>query len=140
MIATTFERSAHLIGAYLDRAVGALRINQAEAHVLVALAQHGPMPIGALHRAFGHKPSTLTNVVDRLERRSLVRRASNPEDRRSVLLQLTEQGTIDANQVLEALNQLQDRVQATVTARDLEGVDNVARALADAVEQLGRDK
>ena len=37
MIATTLERSAHLIGSYLDRTVGELGISQAEAHVLLAL-------------------------------------------------------------------------------------------------------
>ena len=140
MLAMTLERSAHLIGSYLDRTIGELGITQAEAHVLVALSQHGPMPIGALHRAFGHKPSTLTNVVDRLERRDLVRRESNPDDRRSVLIRLTGPGEDVAGRVLAALTRLQDLLGATVTPRDIEGVENVARALAAVVDQLGSQK
>lgn len=135
MLPTLLERSAHLIGSYLDRAVGELRITQAEAHVLVALSQDGAMPIGALHRTFGHKPSTLTNVVDRLERRDLVRRESNPDDRRSVLIRLTGPGEGAAGRVLAALTSLEERLRATVDPRDLEGVENVARALAAVVEQ-----
>jgi DNA-binding MarR family transcriptional regulator len=140
MIATTLERSAHLIGSYLDRTVGELGITQAEAHVLVALSQHGSMPIGALHRTFGHKPSTLTNVVDRLERRDLVRRESNPDDRRSVLIRLTGPGENVAGRVLAALTRLQDHLRATVAPRDMEGVENVARALAAVIDQLGSEK
>jgi DNA-binding MarR family transcriptional regulator len=137
MIATTLERSAHLLGSYLDRAVGDLGITQAEAHVLVALSQHGPIPIGALHRAFGHKPSTLTNVVDRLERRDFVRRKSNPDDRRSVLIRLTDPGQDVAGRVVAALTRLEDHIRASVAPRDIEGIENVARALAAAVDRLG---
>jgi DNA-binding MarR family transcriptional regulator len=137
MIATSLERSAHLIGSYLDRTVGELSVSQAEAHVLLALSQHEPVPIGALHRAFGHKPSTLTNVVDRLERRDLVRRESNPEDRRSVLIRLTSSGEDAADRVLAALTRLEDHIRATVAPRDIEGVENVTRALAAAVDSLG---
>jgi DNA-binding MarR family transcriptional regulator len=137
MIATSLERSAHLIGSYLDRTVGQLGISQAEAHVLLALSQHEPVPIGALHRVFGHKPSTLTNVVDRLERRDLVRRESNPEDRRSVLIRLTSSGQDAADRVLAALTRLEDHIRATVAPRDIEGVENVTRALAAAVDSLG---
>jgi DNA-binding MarR family transcriptional regulator len=136
MIATSLERSAHLIGSYLDRTVGELGISQAEAHVLLALSQHEPVPIGALHREFGHKPSTLTNVVDRLERRDLVRRESNPEDRRSVLIRLTSSGEDAADRVLAALTRLEDHIRATVAPRDIDGVENVTRALAVAVDSL----
>jgi MarR family transcriptional regulator, organic hydroperoxide resistance regulator len=139
MIATTLERSAHLIGSYLDRTVGELGISQAEAHVLVALSQGGAVPIGALHRAFGHKPSTLTNVVDRLERRGLARRESNPEDRRSVLIRLTARGADAADRVLAALTRLEDHIRATVAPRDIEGVENVTRALAAAADSLSSE-
>lgn len=139
MLASLLERSVHLLGSYLDDAAGDLGITQAEAHVLVALKRDGPLPIGALHREFGHKPSTLTNVVDRLERRELVRRESNPDDRRSVLIRLTESGGHAADRVFATLARLEDQVRAAVAARDIEGVENVARAIAAAVHQLERE-
>jgi len=36
------------------------------------------MQIGTLHREFGHERSTLTSILDRLERRKLIRRELNP--------------------------------------------------------------
>jgi DNA-binding MarR family transcriptional regulator len=137
MIATTLERCAHLVGFYLDRTLGELGITQAEGHVLIALSRHGPMPIGALKGAFGHKPSTLTNVVDRLERKKLVRRESNPDDRRSVLIRLTGPGEKVAEPVLAALTGLQEGLSSTVAPRDIEGVENVAHALAALVDPDG---
>ena len=78
------ERAAHLIGVYVERSAGELGITQAEAHVLAELHRHGPTQIATLHREFGHKRSTLTSILDRLERRKLIRRELNPDDRRSL--------------------------------------------------------
>src|SRR6476469_119355 len=101
----TIERAAHLIGVYLDRTASALRITQGEAHVLAHLARHGPTAIAALHREFGHKRSTLTNIIDRLEGRKLVRRQLNPGDRRSFVVSLTASGERIARRVTDVLDE-----------------------------------
>ena len=126
----TFERSAHLIGVYLERAAGELGITQAEAHVLAQLARHGPTPIATLHREFGHKRSTLTNILDRLEQRKLVRRKLNPDDRRSFLISLTASGERAASRVTAVLDGLERDVRSAVSDRDVRGLDAVATALA----------
>lgn len=126
----SFERSAHLIGVYLERAAGELGITQAEAHVLAQLARHGPTPIATLHREFGHKRSTLTNILDRLEQRKLVRRKLNPDDRRSFLVSLTASGERAANRVTAVLDGLERDVRSAVSDRDVRGLDAVATALA----------
>lgn len=48
--------------------------------------------MGDLVDATAQRPSTLTSVVDRLERRGLVRRELDPADRRSFRVQLTVDG------------------------------------------------
>src|SRR5947209_1084236 len=101
------ERSAHLIAFYLDHALTGLAMTQAEAHVLAQLNRHGPASIGELHREFGHKPSTLTSVLDRLEKRGFVRREINPADRRSFVIRLTHAGRTGARRVTEVLDELE---------------------------------
>jgi DNA-binding MarR family transcriptional regulator len=133
----TIERAAHLIGAYVEQAAGELGITQAEAHVLAQLAKHGPTPIGTLHRDFGRKRSTLTNILDRLEQRNLVRRELNREDRRSFVIHLTPVGQQAATRVTEALDELEREVAQIVGDRDLRGLDAVAEALAVAVHRFG---
>ena len=132
-IAPTVERAAHLIGTYLDTTAGELGITQAEAHVLAQVARHGPTAIATLHHEFGHKRSTLTNVVDRLERRKLVRRELNPADRRSFVVHLTSSGRRAGARVTEVLDKLEREVTAQVDAADLASLDVVARALETVV-------
>jgi|SRR5579862_3505040 len=129
-----FERAAHLIGAYLDSTVGDLGVTQGEAHVLARVGSGGPVAIGTLHREFGHKRSTLTNILDRLERRKLVRREVNPRDRRSFVVHLTASGRRTADRISAAVDELERELSARVTKRDLAGVDAAARALAAIVE------
>jgi DNA-binding MarR family transcriptional regulator len=131
----TIERAAHLIGVYLDPTASALKITQGEAHVLAHLARNGPTAIAALHREFGHKRSTLTNIIDRLEGRKLVRRRLNPSDRRSFVVSLTASGSRTAQQAKEALDELERELTALVTERDLAGVAAVTRSLHALVEQ-----
>ncbi|SEQ93825.1 MarR family winged helix-turn-helix transcriptional regulator [Microlunatus flavus] len=71
-----------------------------EFDVLAALRRSGEpyrASPGSLVRATGVTSGTMTNRVDRLAARGLVRRDSDPDDRRSVRVELTEQGrtTVD---------------------------------------------
>jgi DNA-binding MarR family transcriptional regulator len=134
----TIERSTHLIATYLGHALHGLAVTQAEAHVLAQLALGGPTSIGDLHREFGHKRSTLTSVIDRLESRGFVRREINPDDRRSFVIRLTRSGRGAARRVNRALDALQAEVRGVVSPRDLQGLENVSGALADAIGRLTR--
>jgi DNA-binding MarR family transcriptional regulator len=130
----SLERAAHLIGVHVERAARGLGITQAEAHVLVQLARRGATPIATLHREFGTKRSTLTNVLDRLEQRGLVRRELNPHDRRSFTIHLTRTGASRARRLARAMDELEAAVRASVKQRDARGVEAVVEALAGAVE------
>jgi DNA-binding MarR family transcriptional regulator len=60
--------------------------------VLAQLQPGNARSIGALAAATAQRSSTLTGVLDRLERRRLVRRRVNPADRRSFTIALTTGG------------------------------------------------
>lgn len=127
------ERAAHLVAGYLESTVSELELTQGEAHVLAQLARRGPTPISALHHEFGHKRSTLTNILDRLERRGLLLRKPNPDDRRSFLLQLTAAGRRAGVRLTRSLDRLEAEITASVGARDLAGFAAVTRSLEGAV-------
>ncbi|GAB4514541.1 MAG: hypothetical protein OHK0046_16800 [Anaerolineae bacterium] len=59
-------------------------------HQLVRTAE--PMPITDLARCMRSGKSNITQLMDRLEAENLVRRVPNPDDRRSVLVEITEEG------------------------------------------------
>lgn len=131
LIVPSLEKATHAIGARLETQLRALGITQAEAHVLGALAEVGQRSINELHAGFGHKRSTLTSILDRLEGRGLVRRAPHPTSRRSVLIRLTAEGEHAAALVLTLLRAIEAEVAARVGAGDLEGFRRVLAALAE---------
>lgn len=61
-------------------------------HVLNLLWDEGEMPLKDLAEASRCTRATMTGLIDVLERKGLVRRVPNPEDRRSLLASLTKEG------------------------------------------------
>jgi DNA-binding MarR family transcriptional regulator len=53
----------------------------------------GDVPLGALAARLHVTPRNITGLIDHLERDGLVTRVPDPDDRRSVLAQLTERGS-----------------------------------------------
>ena len=118
----------------IDRAPE-LGVNQAEAHVLSHLADRGEATVADIHQAFGHKRSTLTSILDRLESRELITREVSTEDRRSFVVALTRQGRSLAAKVSAHLEALETDVQRHVGKADAEAFERVARAIAEMVER-----
>jgi DNA-binding MarR family transcriptional regulator len=115
------ERATHRVGAYLDDQLRPLGIGQAEAHVLALLADEGAQPVSSLVAAFGHRPSTLTSVLARLERRGLIERRINPDDRRSFIIELSKAGVAVAARVEKIVASLEMSVAAGLPPSSIEG-------------------
>lgn len=131
-IIASIKRSTHLIASYLEREVPGL--GQADAHVLAVLADAGSCTVAELHRDFGHKRSTLTSILDRLETRGLVTREIERTDRRSFRIRLTPRGAQTARRVARAFRKVDVRVgRATSEAAlrgfwaTLEGLERILR-------------
>ena len=127
--------ATHAVGLSIAQAPG-LDVSQAEAHVLSHLADRGEATIGEIHRAFGHKRSTLTSVLDRLEGRQLITREVSPEDRRSFVVTLTRQGRSAAARVLAHLQALETEVRREIGRSDLDAFDRIMERVVAAVGRL----
>ena len=103
-----------------------------EFDVLAALRRSGApyrASPGALLRATGVTSGTMTNRVDRLVTRGLVRRDSDPDDRRSVRVELTPEGRATVDGALVDLLRAEREL--------LVGLDEPGRAtLADGLRRL----
>ncbi|MBV8369651.1 MAG: MarR family transcriptional regulator [Candidatus Eremiobacteraeota bacterium] len=100
------HRATHAVALALA-ADPQLDVSQAEAHVLAHLHESGPARISELHERFGHRRSTLTSVLDRLEQRALIARKNDPADRRSFIVSLTPRGRSLAAAVHRALLEIE---------------------------------
>lgn len=62
-----------------------------QADVLVLL-HHEPRMMGELALALGTTSGNVTTIIDRMERKGLVRRYPKPTDRRCIMVELTDVG------------------------------------------------
>ncbi len=85
-----------------------LGLTPQQAHLICVLLD-GPLGMTELSRIMSIERSSLTSMVDRLERRSLVARSADPSDRRACHIALTDDGRTLANQ---AHNAYTTRVEA----------------------------
>lgn len=63
-----------------------------EALVLLTFSRTGALPMRKMGERLMVHPTSVTNIVDRLERQDLVRRKPNPEDGRGVLAEISPRG------------------------------------------------
>ncbi len=72
--------------------VAGLGLGLSDFAVLEVLVHKGPLPVNVIGRKVLLTSGSITAAIDRLESRKLVRRTTDPHDRRSRLVQLTDSG------------------------------------------------
>ena len=93
------------------------------------LARHAPCSINDVHHSFGHKRSTLTSLLDRLERKGWIARKPHHTSRRLVLIELTESGRQIGERVHSALHELEARVMADIGIEEAAAFLHVTQVL-----------
>jgi DNA-binding MarR family transcriptional regulator len=87
-----------------------LGLTPQQAHLLCVLLA-GPLGMTELSRILSIERTSLTSMVDRLERRDLVARIPNPTDRRACQIELTAPGLALAH---DAHNAFTTRIEALI--------------------------
>lgn len=85
-------RASHAVIARITPRLAEAGLTPTQLGVLEAILHLGPLTQRDLARKILTSPGNLTDVIDKLEHRELVRRVACPEDRRSVRVVLTEPG------------------------------------------------
>ena len=80
------------IGAALDAELAPLDITAAQYVILMSIALGEADSASGLCKGMSYDPGAMTRMLDRLERRGLVRRVAHPNDRRASNLELTAEG------------------------------------------------
>ncbi len=96
--------------------------------------QHGPISIGALTKIVFLNNSTVTGIVDRLEKRELVKRVRVSKDRRQVHVEVTDQGVAFIN---EAPKPIQDQFMDRLLTLDEDKIGLILWSLEMLVDMLG---
>jgi DNA-binding MarR family transcriptional regulator len=103
------QRATHATLQVLSAELVDLDLTASEINVLANLADGRGRTVSELGAAVGTRPTTLTSVLDRLERRGHITRGTRPGDRRAVLIELTSSGQLAATTIRQAIADLEHR-------------------------------
>lgn len=88
------QRAARALARRFDEAFRPLNLTNGQFSLLMSLNRPEPPPLSSVARLLAMDRTTLTAALKPLERRGLVASQSDPNDRRSRLLVLTEEGQL----------------------------------------------
>lgn len=127
-IAELFERD-------MRRAFHGTALTETRVHALWLLKHLGPATQQALAKELGTTARSVSALVDGLERAGYVRRALHPEDRRALLVTLTE----EADAVMARMQVDHARLAAELTAAvDPEDLAAFERGIESVLARLSR--
>jgi DNA-binding MarR family transcriptional regulator len=104
--ATSIFRLHQILTTRLNEAIASFDLTYAryEALMLLFLSRTGSLPLGKMGQRLQVHPTSMTSLIDGLERDGYASRAPHPTDRRTTLATITERGREVAAQATERLN------------------------------------
>lgn len=103
---TSIMRAEQILIARLNDALApfSLTFPRYEALMLLHLSRQGSLPLGKMGARLQVHPTSVTSIVDGLERLGYARRTPHPDDRRTTLATITPSGKAAAEAATEVLN------------------------------------
>jgi DNA-binding MarR family transcriptional regulator len=132
-----FMRVARHLAREMEKTFAAHGLNAATFDVLATLRRSDPphaLSPGDLMATMMVTSGTMTNRIDQLAKAGLVERRSNPEDGRSVIIALTEQGFAVIDAAVTAHVETQARLTALLCAQDRMALDRLLRSYLTGLE------
>lgn len=90
--------------------VAQLGVTASQAVVLNFLGEENGIPAHVLGKKLQITSATMTGILDRLEKMDLVERRPHPDDRRAILVCLTDQGQHHAKKINALMNAVNDEL------------------------------
>jgi DNA-binding MarR family transcriptional regulator len=127
---TSVMRVHQLMLARLNQALEphGLTFARYEALMLLFLSRSGSLPLGKIGERLQVHPTSVTNLVDGLERSGLATRAPHPNDRRATLATITQAGRQVATASTKALNGMAFGTDP-LGPEDLEAITRIFRGM-----------
>jgi len=104
-------------------------IKPAYLSVLLSLWNKDGLKGNELGRRAGLEPSTMTGLLDRMERDGLAKRKPDPNDRRAHRIHLTKEGVDAEISATKVVSDTLEKVFSTISEKDIETTKNVLRTV-----------
>ena len=130
------EQTFRRIALHQMRKEGIEEIFPGSAPLILHLGDEDGLPLSELGKRCGLESSTMTPLVDELERRGLAQRLRSPEDRRVVQLYLTEKGHALEPRLRELVWRLQEVAVTGIPETEIEIMRSVLERIVKNLEKL----
>ena len=141
-VTTRISRIALHIARHQEEAFGRFGLNRGEVGVLGALRIAGPpnrLSPTQLFKGLMLSSAGITSRLDRLETRGLVRRTRDPDDRRGVLVELTDEGARILDEAVTANSESERELLAGLSPAERETLGSLLRKLLANLEPTAFD-
>lgn len=124
------ERAVWDVGPWLE-----LDMSTPQFKALLLIREEEGIRMRELARKMGGSFSNATVLVDRLVERGLVERLAEPEDRRVVLVRVSDEGRFLIEQLVTSWRAISPSILETLSTEDLNTVHDALRILLKAAQQ-----
>jgi DNA-binding MarR family transcriptional regulator len=131
------SRIGPLLAKRQESVFGRFGLNRGEVGALSALRISGPphrLSPTRLGKGLMLSSAGVTSRIDRLERRGLVRRLPDPDDRRGVIVELTDQGLEVVDAAVAAVSISDRQLLERLDAREIAQLEPILRKLMGGLE------
>ncbi|MCP4024666.1 MAG: MarR family transcriptional regulator [Desulfobacteraceae bacterium] len=106
---------------------GVHHVRPAYLGVLFVLWDEDSLKANELGKRAGLEPSTMTGLLDRMERDGILKRTPDPNDRRANRIKLTQKGKDEQAPAMQVVMDVLDQVFKDISEQDLETTKTVLR-------------
>lgn len=124
-------RAQNRIAQDFADAIGPDEITPCQFNALCHVRSHPGLSQTQLSAAIGREKSTVTPIIDRLERRGLVVRKASPSDRRTYALYLSDVGEATYQRLVSTANTHDRNMQDRLSSADLETLVDLLQRVCD---------
>lgn len=129
-VADEFSRTAKVLVRHFNERLGEHGVSTPRSRLVVEVARSQPVRLTELALAVGIAQGTASTLVDALVRDGLLERQTSADDRRSVLLRVTEQGAALAQDWTAGYERAADELFKSLTAEQMSTLVDILRTLS----------
>jgi DNA-binding MarR family transcriptional regulator len=102
-----------------------VKITIAQSGILALLKQNSGRTMTELSQILSIDNSTITGLIDRLEKAGFVKRNSHPQDRRASQIMITPEGIDEVTRSVAVIRRVNEEIKAGFTPHEVEAFKNV---------------
>lgn len=115
----TIYLTSQAMRTHVDQLLKPFDITMEQLHILKSIEHQDGVTQREICTATGKTPANITRILDRLEKKKLIVRRDNPQDRRSQLVSLTGSGHALALRLSDLLTTLSQRIEQHIDKNEI---------------------